>query len=229
MNTPLCKLGRPIDNARINKYEMLCHYLIRKHFPSHAFPSLFDYDDVLNQCRLEVFKAIKKLDPKKALDSYLKDPVKRAAKIAEKEANPEKAYQIAEKNLAYWQVDNHLKRMKWNHGIKTAPEKRRGKTYSLEALFQNNSFGFVEDVNFAKISNRLLTKEQQAIVKALFSTLVESERTKGAASAKKLFGKLSKTNQELLLEYIEFRISSEKNDSQLFSPFIQISDQEEAI
>jgi hypothetical protein len=107
-----CKAGIDIDDARIKKYEPMCHYMVRKFLPALAlFEASMDYEDLINQCRQEVFMALKnKFDPELAMTSTIKDPEKRKAQLAKKRANPEAALAQAEKSIVFGRLQNYLRR-----------------------------------------------------------------------------------------------------------------------
>jgi hypothetical protein len=111
-----CKGGKPIDDARVNKYDAMCHHMVRKFLPALAlFEASMDYDDLVNQCRYEVFMALKnKFDPALAMTSTISDPVKRAEQIAKKQADPEWALAQAEKAIVYGRLENYLRRTRHN-------------------------------------------------------------------------------------------------------------------
>jgi hypothetical protein len=133
----VCGRGIPIDNARILKYEPMCAQLIRTHFPSGRFPEYFDFDDLMNLCRMEVVKALKKVNPERAMTCNIEDPAARAKKLAEKLADPEKTLQQAEKNVVYWGIEYLLRRFIHDRGYETGAKKRRGTVIYLDGLFED--------------------------------------------------------------------------------------------
>ena len=233
---PTCGLGRPITDKRIELYSDMIHFLIHKHFPALIFPAIFEYEDIVNQSRLEVFKAIKKLDPVKALECYIKDPIKRAKKLAEKAADPEKAYASAEKNLVFWAIDNHLKRVKWNYGHRTASKKRRGVTLSIEAFLINRENGdrtkrFTDGIgycepNFTSLSESCLSPAKKQDAQALCESLMWIFRYRGAAKAKNFFQAMSKKHRELVTGHLHHLID-QKNDIKNL-PTIQLVQESES-
>jgi predicted RNA-binding Zn-ribbon protein involved in translation (DUF1610 family) len=110
-----CKGNKVIDDARVNKYEDLMHFMVRKFLPALAlFEAAMDYDDLINQCRYEVFMALRKFDPELAMTSSLSDPVKNAERVAKKLSNPEWALSQAEKCIVTERLKNYLRRTRFN-------------------------------------------------------------------------------------------------------------------
>lgn len=128
-----CKSGKIIDQERLDKYEGLCHHMVQKFLPARAlFEAALDYEDLVNQCRLEVFLALLDgFDPVKAMSVTEKDPVKRERALAKKQADPDAALSKAEKAIVYGRLQNYLRRTRWEYH----PEQLGGQTESLDAAF----------------------------------------------------------------------------------------------
>jgi hypothetical protein len=212
-----CMRGLPIDNERLADFEQMCHYLVRRHFPTLSFPSGMTYEDLVNACRYEVVIALKKVDPEKALTSNIEDPDLREQKIAEKLADPIKALAQAEKNISYWQIDNFLKRLKWNHGVRTAAKKRRIQTISWENLVRtepdNLSVGGEIDLSkvyFDSISNSVRAELQDTV-----NHMVWLNKFRGASTMKRYLSGLSEPRREVLLEYLQHVVAQQNIASPL--------------
>ena len=219
----LCGLGRPITSERIAKYEKMIHFLIHRHFPSLVFPSMFDYDDMTNQCREQIFAAFKKLDPQKALSCRISNPIRNAAKLAEKQADPEKAFRQAEKNLVYWAIDNHLRRVKYAYGSRTAHKKRRGHTVSLETMLSNGQavgLSTSESGLFNELSQSALSSAQEQNTQALISSLLWFMRFRGPAKAKTYFEKMPEAHKLLVVERLRF-VADRSSAPSLVTRFVE--------
>jgi hypothetical protein len=54
-----CRGGKEINQERINRYEAACHFLVRKKIPGMGlWEASYAYEDLINQCRLEIFLAL---------------------------------------------------------------------------------------------------------------------------------------------------------------------------
>lgn len=214
-----CGLGKPIDEARIRKHESLCGFLISRHFAAAYLPKQFTRDDLMNGCRYEVVRALKKLDREKALGSTLKDEVRRRQKLAQKAKDPERALEQAEKNVVYWQIDNYLKRMKWRHGLKTGPKKQQAKHVSYELLcteFHEHLTTTRPGMDLAtEVSHRILAPAVRQSVEALYGQLLWLHRYRGAEAARQFVAAVPENYRESLEDYIELRaeqIANERNN-----------------
>lgn len=127
-----CKSGKPIDHERVQKYEGLCHYMVRKFLPAKAlYEAALDYEDLINQCRLEVFLALLDgFDPEKAMTVKEEDPVKRKQKLQKKLDDPEAALSKAEKSIVIGRLQNYLRRTRWEYH----PDQLGGRTESLDKM-----------------------------------------------------------------------------------------------
>lgn len=137
-----CKGGKPIDNERILKYENMCHFLVQKFLPARAlYEASMDYDDLINQCRYEVMRALMNFDPKIAVKSFrnkkaldengepiilkfkkgkpvfkmVPDEDLREKEEQRKALNPELAKTKAEESLVYGRLKNYLRRTRWKY------------------------------------------------------------------------------------------------------------------
>lgn len=143
-----CKGGKPIDNKRIQKYENLCHFLVRKFLPAlNLYEASMNYEDLVNQCRYETMKALMNYDPviamksfrvKKVLDKdgspiilkvykngkivYKTEPDLELRKSEEerKLKDPEKAMRKAEEGIVYGRIANYLRRTRWKYNEENA-------------------------------------------------------------------------------------------------------------
>jgi hypothetical protein len=192
-----CKFGHPIDDDRIKKYEMMCHYLIRRHFPGLIFPKLFEYEDVMNACRYEIYQAFKRLDPQKVASGV---PAEKKRKIAEKAQDPEGAFQKAEKHVVYWQLDFFLKRLKWNYGINTASKKRKASTVSLEGYLVSKEAPDATDL-VAGIQS-IISDPERETAEALKKSLSWILRYRGPEKVRAFYSKMSREHQELVREHL---------------------------
>ena len=154
----LCKGGKPIDNVRIEKYEKMCHFLVRKFLPAmNLYEASMDYEDLVNQCRYEVLMALRNFDPKLAMQSfrvrkildengnpiilkthkngkivYLTEPDEefRKKEIKRKMSNPEVALRKAEESIVFGRLSNYLRRTRWKYN----EINRGGKTVRMGLL-----------------------------------------------------------------------------------------------
>ena len=131
-----CKSGQLIDDVRVSNYNRLCHYLVQKCIKAKRLSeAAFDYGDLVNQCKREVFLALLNgFDPVKAMTSNEKDPEKKLIREEEKRKDPKKALKAAEKLIVYGRIKNYLRRTLFEYH----PDQRGGRTISLEAWLISN-------------------------------------------------------------------------------------------
>lgn len=188
-----CKSGKIIDQERVQKYEGLCHYMVRKFLPKLMLhEAAFDYEDLVNQCRLEVFLALLDgFDPEKAMSVKEADPVKRAEKLQRKMDDPEAALSKAEKSIVYGRLQNYLRRTRWEYH----PDQLGGRTESLDSRDSELSMedgGLSSDVCFIVSSSVHENKRH------LFDVLEDS----GPQEAREKFYLLSEESRAELEEHL---------------------------
>jgi hypothetical protein len=229
----VCKLGRPIDDARILKHEKLYHHLVRKHISGlNYLPGSMAYEDLINACRYEAYLAIQAMDPELALTSKIKNDARRQQKLAEKRANPEKAFEQAERNLIYWRIDNYLKRLKWNHGMLTAPLKRRGVTVSLESVatawgFADASDPDAEAIISIRASLSRLSETERHNIHARYEMLLWCLERGGRERVQRYLSRLSDRDREHLLEYVQLVAIEDRGKSSGFLGLVPSAPEEE--
>jgi hypothetical protein len=227
MSVHLCKAGRPIDNERIQKYEPMCHYMVREFLPALAlFEASMDYDDLINQCKLEVFMALKnKFDPVLAMTSTINKrkldaagnpvPLMKNGKPVYKrkqlqyEMEPDhdaRAKQIAkklldpEKALAQAEksiVFGRLQNYLRRQRHKFHPDVRGCRSVSID--------GILEGVNREEDHNLYVKPEQLVDAQAVSDkeVLVFTMETEGEAAAKAMFEALEPVQQRAVLDLID--------------------------
>lgn len=219
--------GRPIDDARINKYEAMCHFMVRRYLPALSlYEASMDYSDLVNQCRYEVMMALANFSSAKALSSFrtkkaldeqgnpiilrykagrpvylmIPDEEKRQSEVIRKSKDPQTALRKAEESIVYGRLNNYMRRVRW----KFSPGQRGGKTISADMLM-----GSLAD---QKKKARLEFEFGYSIDPAPlmeFSATVEKERlldmleVSGSEEAKKAFDRLSEDMRASILEVID--------------------------
>lgn len=212
--------GRPIDDARINKYEAMCHFMVRKYLPALSlYEASMDYSDLINQCRYEVMMALANFSSQKALSSYrmkkaldetgspivigqkagkpvylmVPDEDKRKAEIVRKSKDPKTALRKAEESIVYGRLNNYVRRVRW----KFSPIQRGGKTISQNALSQipNLEFEIGYSVDPSPLMEMSATIEKEKLI-----DILESQ---GSDAAKKAFDSLSIDMRSSILEIID--------------------------
>lgn len=218
--TAKCKGGRIIDDARVNKYEAMCHFMVRKYLPAMAlYEASMDYSDLINQCRYEVFRALMNFDPLIAMRSFrmkrvldqdgnpivvgvkrgkpvykmAPDEDKRKREEERKRKNPALALQKAEESIVYGRLNNYVRRVRW----KFRPEQRGGKTISADMIMEipNHEFevGYSVDPSPMMEMRAILEKEK----------LLDVLELSGQDAAKEAFDKLPEDVRESILEVIQ--------------------------
>lgn len=211
--------GRLIDDARINKYEAMCHFMVRKYLPALSlYEASMDYSDLINQCRYEVMMALANFSSEKALSSFrtkkalddngnpiiaghkggkpiyvmIPDEEKRKSEIIRKSKDPQTALKKAEESIVYGRLNNYMRRVRW----KFSPNQRGGRTISSNMLVDSSNHEF--DVEYSVDPAPLLE----------FSAILEKEKlldileTQGSDAAKKAFNFLSLDVQSAIVEII---------------------------
>lgn len=190
-----CRAGKPITWERISKYEALCHHMVHKYLPAKCLTeAAFDYSDLINQCRFEVFKALlNKFDPEKALSSRETDPEKKQQIEEHKRANRESALEAAEKYIVYGRLKNYFRRTLYDFH----PDQYGGRTVSLDGLLEvvvkdNTAERIFMESQEPEVSSEVLRDKD-----VLFSYLDVSPE-----AAKEAFFKLDGVRQKNLLEHL---------------------------
>jgi hypothetical protein len=121
-----CKAGRLINQARVDRYEPMCHFMVRKFLPALAlWEGAMDYADLVNQCKIEVFLALLNgFDPHR----FLK-PRERTQEELDTEI------QKMEQGIVFGRLENYLRRTVW----KNHPDQLGGLTWSLDRLLSTGS------------------------------------------------------------------------------------------
>lgn len=215
--------GRPINNARINKYEAMCHFMVRKYLPALSlYEASMDYSDLINQCRYEVMMALANFSSEKALSSFrtkkaldengnpvivgnklgkpiylmIPDDEKRKSEIIRKSKDPETALRKAEESIVYGRLNNYMRRVRW----KFSPKQRGGWTVSLGSTNKNNLINeILYDLSCALDPSPLM--ESAATLEK--ENLIDILELKGPDEAKKAFDKLSSDMRSSILEVID--------------------------
>jgi hypothetical protein len=139
LRSMFCKLGKRIDDNRINKYEPFVRSIVPKYISSCAlFEGSMNEKDLWNECRIEVMMALRdSFDPNKAMLSYSKT-IKSASegkkRVEEKLKNPEETLEAAEKRSVYSRLKNYLCRTRHRY----SPKFLGGRSISYDGILQEN-------------------------------------------------------------------------------------------
>lgn len=211
--------GRPIDDSRINKYEAMCHFMVRKYLPALSlYEAGMDYSDLINQCRYEVMMALANFSSAKALSSFrtkkaldengspillghkagkplylmVPDEEKRKSEIVRKSKDPETALRKAEESIVYGRLNNYIRRVRW----KFSPSQRGGRTVSADMLIEsaNQEFEIGYSVDPSPLMEASATMEKEKLLDILENS--------GAESAKEAFDRLPSDIKASILEII---------------------------
>lgn len=201
-----CRAGKKITPERVNQYEAMCHFMVRKFLPGLAlWEASMAYDDLVNQCRMEIYLALLNgFNPKAVMDKR-----ERSGEQLEKELLK------LEKTIVYGRLKSCLRRLTWrNH-----PDQLGGKTWCYESLveskvttervsarssyiggqeFRYGLFTAERDDQFFRVD--FIRDQQDRLL-----TILEKE---GAEAVKKEFFALDKRSQELLQETLFGKIES---------------------
>lgn len=212
--------GRPIDDTRINKYEAMCHFMVRKYLPALSlYEAGMDYSDLINQCRYEVMMALANFSSDKALSSFrtkkaldengnpillghkagkpvylmIPDEEKRKSEIVRKSKDPETALRKAEESIVYGRLNNYIRRVRW----KFSPAQKGGRTISADMLIESSSQEF--DIGYS-VDPSPLMEASAVLEKEKLLDLLENE---GADVAKGAFLRLPIDMRSSILEIID--------------------------
>lgn len=188
-----CKAGKPITMERVQKYEAMCHFMVRKFLPALAlWEAGFDYQDLVNRCRLEVFLCLLNgFDPDKAMTSTLEDPEERAIAEARKVANFEETLQTSEQSMVFGRLFRYMRRTTYDYH----PDQLGGRTCSFEAILSGINQAFTNGLYIEAPEDHDAAK-----AKAL---LLETMENGGAEKAKALFDRLPSDQKEAVVELLK--------------------------
>lgn len=191
-----CKSGKPITFERINRYENMCHYLVRKFFPALAlYEASFNYEDLVSRSQTEVFLALLNgFDPVKAFTCKDPDPEKRKQKILKKKANPEKTLESSEKSIVYGRIWRFLRRTRYNYH----PDQVGGRTIRLN-LDSSEEFAF-------EYKKGLYTEMQDVIPDTVLKNkikLLSTLEARGGDAARHCFYELNTEQKEAIIESLQ--------------------------
>lgn len=127
-----CKSGKPITEERLNRYDRMCHKIVRNYLPALAlYEKSYNYDDLVISCRREVFLALLDgFDPQKAMTSTISDPKKRRFAEYYKSMNREETLLDSEKNIVWGRLNNWVRRERFKY----SPKELGGRTEALEVF-----------------------------------------------------------------------------------------------
>lgn len=193
-----CKAGWPITEDRISKYEKMCHFMVRKFLPANAlFEAAMTYEDLINQCRMEVFLALLDgFDPEKAMTCNIEDPILREAAIQKKLLNKEQTLEKAEISMVYGRLQNYLRRTTWRFH----PDQLGGRSQSLDEINEgvNQEFRLSCYVPSEEFSDAVLEQKEKLL------EIVDGMSRGSAARAKMAFNRLKKANPEMADAVIDY-------------------------
>lgn len=193
-----CKAGKPITEERIWKYENMCHFMIRKFLPANAlYEAAMTYDDLINQCRMEVFLALLDgFDPIKAMSSKIEDPELRNKAIQKKLLNPEITLEKAEISIVYGRLQNYLRRTTWRFH----PDQLGGRSQSLDEINENINQEFKNHCYTPNevVSDAVLEKKEQLL------DIIEQFGRGSVGRAKLAFNRLKKKDPEMAEAIVEY-------------------------
>jgi hypothetical protein len=125
-NKFFCKAGQLITQERVDRYEPMCHFMVRKFYPVLSLRDTgYSYDDFVNQCRVEVFLAILNgFDPFKVMDHRERSKEQMELEIRK-----------LEQSIVYGRLRDYLRRSSWKYH----PEQLGGITWSIDQLLDRES------------------------------------------------------------------------------------------
>lgn len=187
-----CKSGKLISHDRLNKYEPMCHFMVLRYLPAKAlWEAGFVYEDLINNCRLEVFLALLDgFDPDKAMTSQIADHAERAVKEVEKKADREKTLRQAEQTIVYGRLEHYLRRITY----KFHPDQRGGRSSSIEAITTGINQEFAHGLYVEP------APDQGALT--LAERLMDILEEKGPEEAKMTFESMDDEHREAVLDYL---------------------------
>lgn len=209
-----CKLGKPINEERVLRYEGMCHKVVRQFLPAlMLWEAGYVYEDLINMCRREIFLALLDgFDPVKAMTSTHKDPVRRLEIEAYKKENPAETFDKSEKSIVYGRLRDFIRRERWKYH----PSQRGGYSISRDALLTPRAvrteahrtpcveyeYGMysIQDTNDCLLTPEFIKQRDD------FLTLLEKE---GEGAVKNCFAKLSEKEKEFLVEYLKDSVHAE--------------------
>lgn len=114
-----CKAGIKITHERVNQYEAMCHFMVRKFLPGLGlWEAGFSYDDLINQLRMEIYLALANgFDPFTVMEEK-----ERTIEEIEKEVHK------LESVIVCGRLKSYLRRQTW----KFHPDQLGGKTWCIE-------------------------------------------------------------------------------------------------
>lgn len=186
-----CKGGKPIDEDRVRKYEALCHKMANKYCPRQSlFEAAFDYEDLINQCRMEVFLALLNgFDPVKAMGG---------ANVEWKSQNREEALNKAEYNIVFGRLKNYFRRTLWRYH----PDQYGGSSTSYDEICEGINQEYRNEA-FTVEAEPIDETPHSALLESLFTTL----RNRGKKAAKEKFMTLEENEKERILSLLKERAS----------------------
>jgi hypothetical protein len=214
-----CRSGKIIDAGRVHKYERMCHSMVRQFLPALVLhEATYDYDDLINQCRREVFLALLDgFDPVKAMTSNIADPVAREKKLAEKKADPARALVLAEQTIVYGRLKNFLRRIRHRYH----PEVRGGKTVCIP--FGQDQDSMVYKNGAYERTESFLTQQESCDA---WSKMLSVAEKSDFGEIRKSFMNLSEPERESVVEGL---ISLEKQSAIAFENHSVIAAKDESI
>lgn len=177
-----CKAGKQITQSRVNQYEAMCHFMVRKFLPNLAlWEAAFSYDDLVNQLRMEIYLALLNgFNPKTVMDER-----------ARSEEEFQDAIQKLEKTIVYGRLVSYLRRLTW----KFHPDQFGGKTWCLEQIV-NREDAYSEEFRYG-----LFTEEVDFPIDFISDQkdrLIEILNQYGPEVAKEVFSRLDKNSRDLI-------------------------------
>jgi len=194
-----CKGGIPIDEERLRQYDDSCYFMIQKFCPRQSIhEASFDYEDLMNRCRLEVFMALLNgWDPKKAL--------KGKCEVSQKwkDENREIAIARAERGIVKGRLINYFRRTLWTYH----PDQFGGCSTSYDEICEGIHQEYRQGV-FREQDPLAFSRGVQHQLDGLLLVL----RREGKEAAKEKFLHLGEDMREKILMLIK-----EKNSVEIFS------------
>jgi hypothetical protein len=182
-----CRAGKKITQERVDRYEAMCHFMVRKFLPGLAlWEASMSYDDLVNQCRMEIYLAL--------LNGFNPKSVMKKRDRTDQELEDELLK--LEKTIVYGRLKSCLRRMTWrNH-----PDQLGGKTWCLEQILNR------EDACSEEFRYGLFTKEHGNqffpidFIRDQQDRLLEILNQYGPEAAKEVFSRMDQESKELIQE-----------------------------
>lgn len=120
-----CKAGKEISQERIGRYEAMCHFMVRKFLPGMAlWEAGYSYEDLINQCRLEIFLALLNgFNPKLFIKGFVRGNFQNDVAI-----------QKLEQTIVYGRLRSYLRRLTWKYH----PDQLGGQSWSFDQIIDPN-------------------------------------------------------------------------------------------